>query len=301
MWRLLSFLSLSSRPPARARAGVGLLALTALLAGCSTLQFGYGQLPRLTAWRVDSYLDLDRAQRRQLDAALAELHDWHRREELPRARAVLARADGLWGEPDSGRGVTADELDHIERETTAALHRLLLRAEPLARPLLASLRPAQWERLRDQQRERLNDWLEKESKPEAREDRFVDNLERWLGRLERPLRQLARAEAAGWPVRDRDTQRQIWEARQQRIVDGLRAVAEGHSAQGLALLMSLSAEPVDPALNEAMRASLLRVLNAATPAQRAQARQRWARWREDLLQLESLQSTQTAQSEPLRP
>ncbi|EYC52881.1 hypothetical protein AZ34_10870 [Hylemonella gracilis str. Niagara R] len=271
---------------------LGWVALLILMAGCSTLQFGYGQLPRLAAWQLDGYLDLDSAQRRQLDAALAELHAWHRREELPRARAVLVRADSLWGESASGRGVTADELDALEQETTAAVSRLLMRAEPLARPLLSSLRPAQWEHLRQRQRERLDEWLELEGDPEERADRFVDNLERWLGSLERPLRQMARAEVARWPVRDREDLRQLWQARQQRIVDGLRAVAAGQREQGLALLASLSSEPVDPALSEAVRASVLRVLNAATPAQRAQARERWARWHEDLRQLETLQTAQ---------
>jgi hypothetical protein len=292
MQRFLIFFPFFSRPRVLA---LGWVALLALMAGCSTLQFGYGQLPRLAAWQLDGYLDLDGAQRRQLDAALAELHEWHRREELPRAREVLTRVDTLWGAPDGGRGVTADELDTLARETTAALNRLLARAEPLARPLLASLRPAQWEHLRQRQRERLEEWLEREGDPEARADRFVDNLERWLGGLERPLVQLAHAEAARWPVRDREALRPVWQARQQRIVDGLRAVAAGQREQGLALLASLSAEPVDPALSEAVRASVLRVLNAATPAQRAQARERWARWHEDLRQLETLQ---TARAEP---
>lgn len=294
MRRLLMFLPFMSRPRARALRGVTILALAALVAACSTLQFGYGQLPRLAAWQLDSYLDLDRAQSRQLDVALAELHAWHRREELPRVRAVLARVDALWGEPASGRDVSAEELNAIERDAIAGLNRLLVRAEPLAQPLLASLRPAQWEHLRAKQRKRLDEWLEEEGDPDERADRFVDNLERWLGSLERPLRQMARAEAARWPVQERTALRQIWEARQERVVDGLRAVAQGQREQGLAVLAASASEPVDPALSTAMRASVLRVLNAATPAQRAQARERWAQWREDLRQLESVQTAQAA-------
>lgn len=295
MRRLQTLLPSRSLPRA---AALGWIALLVLIAGCSTLQFGYGQLPRLAAWQMDSYLDLDRAQSRQLDAALAELHAWHRREELPRVRAVLIRADTLWGESDSGRGVTAEELNSIERDAIAALNRLLVRAEPLAQPLLASLRPAQWEHLRAKQRERLDEWLEEEGDPDERGDRFIDNLERWLGGLERPLLQMARAEAARWPVQDREALRQTWEARQQRLVEALRAVAQGQREQGLASLAALASEPIDPALSAAMRASVLRVLNAATPAQRAQARERWAGWREDLRQLESVQTAQAAQAAP---
>ncbi|MDF3823260.1 hypothetical protein P3G55_25475, partial [Leptospira sp. 96542] len=100
-----------SRPRARALRGVTILALAALVTACSTLQFGYGQLPRLAAWQLDSYLDLDRAQSRQLDVALAELHAWHRREELPRVRAVLSRVAALWRESALGGDRSGGGLD----------------------------------------------------------------------------------------------------------------------------------------------------------------------------------------------
>ncbi len=269
---------------------LGLLTLVALVTGCSTLRFGYEQLPRLASWQVDGYLDLNRAQGRELDAALAELHAWHRREELPRVREVLARADALWGEGVARGSVSADQLDAIEREAAVSLNRLLARAEPLARPLLAGLQPAQWKHLQTRQRERLDEWMEEEGDAEARGDRFVENLERWLGDLERPLRRLAREEAKRWPVQDRAVLREILEARQQRIVEALRAVAAGRSEQGLTQLTAVNAEPVDPVLKEAMRVSVLRVLNATTPTQREQARARWVRWREDLQHLETLQT-----------
>lgn len=262
-----------------------LLLLVAALAGCGMISLGYGQAPRLVAWWADDYLDLDRTQSRELDAALAELHDWHRREELPRLRELLMQADGLWG-PDGEEEVTAEKLDAIEREAAAAMHRLYVRAAPLAEPLLASMRPEQWAYMRERQRERLDKWLARQGNLHERSDRYISNLERWLGGLERPLREMAKTEVARWPAADHDTLRPVWEARQRQTVMSLQTVAAGQREQGVAMLAQLSEQPADTELNTAIRASTLRVLNAASPAQRAKARALWAGWREELRQIE---------------
>lgn len=264
---------------------VPLLLLAAILSGCGMISLGYGQAPRILSWWADDYLDLDRAQSRQLDAALAELHDWHRREELPRLRELLMQADDLWGS-DGEEEVTAEKLDAIEREAAAAMVRLYVRAAPLAEPLLASMRPEQWTYMRERQRERLDKWLERQSNLDERSNRFISNLERWLGSLERPLRELARSDAASWPAVDHDRLRPVWEARQRQTVMSLQTVAAGQREQGVAMLAELSERPADAELNAAVRASTLRVLNAASPAQRAKARALWAGWREELRQIE---------------
>lgn len=264
---------------------VPLLLLAAALTGCGMISLGYGQAPRLAAWWADDFLDLDRAQRRELDAALAELHDWHRREELPRLRELLMQADGLWG-PDTQGEVTAEKLDAVEREAASAMSRLYVRAAPLAEPLLASMRPEQWAHMRERQRERLDRWLTRQGNLDERGDRFISNLERWLGSLERPLRELARSEVARWPAADHDRLRPVWEARQRLTVMSLQTVAAGRREQGVAMLAELSDRPADAQLNAAVRASTLRVLNAASPAQRAKARALWAGWREELQQIE---------------
>ena len=69
---------------------LGLLTLALLLASCSVVRLGYGQLPELVYWWVDGYLDLDDDQSRLLRQDLEKIHDWHRRQELPQLASTLA-------------------------------------------------------------------------------------------------------------------------------------------------------------------------------------------------------------------
>lgn len=271
--------------PMRNRLSALLLLLSLLLAGCSTLSLGYNQLPRLAAWWIDGYLDLDRDQDRQLDSALQALHAWHRREELPRWQALLAGADSLWD-----GGVSEAELLALEAEASASIERTLARAAPLAMPLLAGLRPAQWERLQSQLRERLDEWREQQLEEDAahqRGKRFARSLSRWLGDLERPLRRAAHQQAEAWPM-DAERLAGEWATRQRKTLDGLRAWAQGDAASGLQLLLAAGGRgpqalgPTESARRQAVMSSLLQLLNAASPAQQAEARARWAAWREQL-------------------
>jgi Family of unknown function (DUF6279) len=260
-----------------------------LLAACSTLSLGYPQLPRLASWWIDGYLDLDRAQDAQLDRALAQLYDWHRRDELPRLQALLTRADALWAEG----GATEAKLLQLEREAGESVERTLAQAAPLATPLLASLRPEQWQRLQRKLAERLEEWREKAQEPDATErrgKRFADGLERWLGDVERPLRRQARREAEGWPA-DADVLAREWAARQRLTLEGLQAWARGEHAAGLRLLVVAGGRdhtqlgPAESARRRAVMASMLRLLNAASPSQQAEARAHWARWQRDFQRL----------------
>lgn len=70
-----------------------LLAFVALGAGsgCAT-SFLYDRADRFANRWVGDYLELDPAQQESLDAALADLHRWHRREQLPAYAAWLRSA-----------------------------------------------------------------------------------------------------------------------------------------------------------------------------------------------------------------
>ncbi len=272
---------------------LSLLALL-LLGACSSLSLGYHQLPRLAGWWIDGYLDLDREQRRQLDAGLAQMMTWHRREELPRWQALLGEADALWhkGPPDEAA------LLRLERAAYASMERTLAQAAPLAAPLLASLRPAQWQRLERRQTERMNEWLEAQRKlvrdgdlAEERGKRFAKQLERWLGRLETPLRRQAVDAVRDWPA-DTEASVKAWAARQQLTRQGLRAWAAGELEEGRRLLVQASV-PLPERLSEFERArramvmsTVLDLLAAAPPAQQARARAKWQQWRQDLVALE---------------
>lgn len=262
-----------------------LLALFGLLsAGCSSLTLGYGQAPRLLGWWVDGYLDLDRAQSRQLDAALRQLHDWHRRDELPQWVALLQDADATLS-----RGFSEADLQRLERAVDDSLRRTLQRAAPLAQPLLAQLSEAQWAQLQRRMAEKQQEWREREAEQDAedRSDRYLKALRRWLGELPPPAEQLAQRQAAQWPADDVA----LWHERREaqlRTLAGLRAWAAGDLDGGTRLMLAaagrdgLSRGPASLALRQRSLANALALLRVIEPAA---TRRHWARWQADLRRL----------------
>lgn len=264
-----------------------LLSLVALLglAACSGLTLAYQQLPLLAGLWADHYLDLDRSQRARLNAQLVAWQAWHRREELPQWLALLQQADAALD-----GGVTAEELLALERGARASVERSLRQAAPLAVPLLASLRPEQWQHLGHKLEENTAEWREQHAGDEGpRENarRYLSSLERWLGDLDRPTRRQAREDALAWHV-DFETLAQGRVTRQARTVDALRAWSRHELAAGMALLaQNLLPLPAELAYREEIIASLLKLLNGLNAEQRAEVRQHWAGWAQDLRGLQS--------------
>ena len=84
-----------------------LVALAALVAGCSALRIGYRHADTYFAWRADEYFDFTKAQKKDFNARLARLLQWHRYEQLPdyaefietavsKGRQGLKREDIKW-------------------------------------------------------------------------------------------------------------------------------------------------------------------------------------------------------------
>ena len=116
--------------------------LLALLVSCSAVRLSYDNADWVLARMAGSYVDMDRAQARALKAELAELHAWHRHEELPRYSAFLDEA--------------SERLEHgLAREDVVwAIGTVRVRYEVLSRqaaqgmePLLLTLNPRQVDRL----------------------------------------------------------------------------------------------------------------------------------------------------------
>lgn len=251
------------------------LALTLGLIGCSSLTLAYNQMPLLGGLWMDSYLDLDSAQRGRLKDGLRAWQAWHRREELPQWQALLRQAGAAL---DDGV-VTADELLALERGARASLERCLQQAAPLAAPVLADLQPEQWQHLQRKMDEKAADWLEEQSGrggPAERAKRYTTQLERWLGDLDRSTRKQARADAEGWHF-DLATMAQGRATRQARTLEGLHAWARHNLAGGTAAFMhNLQTLPAEQPYRAEVTASLLRLLNGLDARQHQQVRRHWA-------------------------
>lgn len=262
------------------------LSLLIGLIGCSSLSLAYNQMPLLSGLWIDSYLDLDGAQKAHLKDRLRAWAAWHRREELPQWQALLRQAGTAL---DDGV-VTADELLALERGARASLERCLQQAAPLAAPVLAGLRPEQWLHLQRKMDEKAAEWREEQSGrggAAERAKRYTTQLERWLGDLDRPTRKQARADAEGWHF-DLAAMAQGRAARQARTLEGLRAWSHHDLAGGTAaLLRNMQTLPTEQAYRDEVTASLLRLINGMEPKQREQVRRHWADW---LAQLRTLQA-----------
>lgn len=266
---------------------VSLLALGAalLLAGCSSLTLAYQQLPLLAGLWANSYFDLDSDQRARLKVQLQAWQAWHRREELPHWQALLRQAQAaLEG------GVTQDELLALERGARASAERSLQHAAPLAAPLLAGLKPDQWQHLQKKLDEKTEEWRERHTGrggPDERAKRYTTNLERWLGDLDRPTLKQARADAKGWHF-DLPTMAQGRATRQARTVDALRAWSRQEYAAGTAVFVqNLQPLPAEQAYREEIIASLVKLLNGLDAEQRAQVRKHWTDWSDELKALQA--------------
>lgn len=259
-----------------------LLLLTTLLvlAGCTSISLAYNQLPRLAAWWVDGYLDLDRSQRRKLDEQLVVWQTWHRQEELPQWIALVQQAEA--GLRD---GLTTDALLALEQAGRESAERCLQRAAPLAAPLLASLRPAQWQHMQQKLKDSLKEWREAQSGPDGaseRADQYAQTLSRWLGDLDRSTRRQARAEAQSWQP-DVAVLAAARAERHARTIEALRAWSRQDLADGTALLMrNTYPQPTEMPFRLTVMASMLKLLNQLSPAERARVQSHWAGWEADL-------------------
>ena len=174
----------------------GLLALflAITLAGCSVVRLGYSQLPDLSYWWVDSYLDLNEAQSSPLRQDLLRLHDWHRQQELPILANTLAtlQAQAL---QDTSPQRLCQLLDSLKPRLQAVAEQ----AAPGFAALAERLKPEQLEHLQRQLDKRQQQWRKEwqagspAEQLVRRSERLIDRSERFYGRLDTPQRALLRA------------------------------------------------------------------------------------------------------------
>jgi len=175
-----------------------LLALVTLgvTTGCAT-SFVYERADRLTNRWVGGYVDLDATQQENVDAGLAELHLWHRREQLPAYAGWLRTvADRLSDDqPWSGQELRAlgTELGAFWREFASA-------ALPLMVEIGADLEDDQVAGLIDALREEQKTEFEAANRrPEDwHQRRRVRSTERFLRRWTGPLTSEQRAAKEAW-------------------------------------------------------------------------------------------------------
>ena len=216
------------------------------LAGCSMVRLGYGQLPDLTYWWVDSYLDLGDAQSVVLRHDLAKLHDWHRNQELLPLAQTLAQLQAK-ALHDTSPAAVCRMVDELRPRLQA----LADQATPTLAKLAVSLTPEQLTHLQHQFAKRQqtwrDDWLSDDpaDRLAKRSKRLIDRSEMFYGRLDNAQRDLLRASVLAFRFEPKlmqaemlRRQQDIWQTAQTLTRGGLNAQrAEDDTRQLLWRLM----------------------------------------------------------------
>ncbi|RST49985.1 hypothetical protein EJI00_13375 [Variovorax sp. DXTD-1] len=176
---------------------IGVLLVAAALGACSTIKLAYNNLPELSYWWLDAYLDFDGSQTPKVRDELAQLLSWHRQNELPRVLGVLQEAQAL-----APRDVTAAQACRMADQIRERLLAVTERAEPAGTELALSLTEAQLQQLERKyaknNAEYRKEWLDRSPAEvqEKRYEKFLDRLEDFYGRLTPEQRELVRQQVA---------------------------------------------------------------------------------------------------------
>jgi hypothetical protein len=258
------------------------LALTALLglSGCSTIKVVYNNSDDVIYWWLDSYADLQDSQKQFTRDALADLHRWHRQQQLPEYLALLKRMQTM-----APNDITPAQVCAVTEDMKTSFVTLLRFVEPANTKLASQLKPEQLISIRKRFDKTNKTWKEDWLDPNAEERlRYrtklaTTRLEDFYGRLDKPQRDALRK----WLSESIFDPKLSYAERERRQADSMqtfqRMTQEGSAtAQAQALLRGLTERSFNSP-NERYRAynqelwnencaGFAKLHNSTTPAQR---------------------------------
>jgi hypothetical protein len=273
-----------------------LLAVAAIVTGCSALRLGYNQGHDLVFWWLDGYVDFTAEQSPRVREALRGWFAWHRATQLPDYAALLRQAQQQVLEPARAEQICR-WADVLQQRATVAVEQAL----PWLGDVVLGLTPAQLAHLEQRFAKANVEFREEFLQGDAAARRRVQ-FERQLGRFENlygRLEPAQRERLAQWMADSpADAERWFGERlqRQQELLDTLRAVqalpvAERTPARVQPMLAAV-AQRFTTSPREAYREHqqrlkrfncelFARVHNDTTPAQRQRAAAKLRGWEDD--------------------
>ena len=110
------------------------LILVLFLGGCSSITFIYNQFDNLFPWYLQSYVDLDRDQKKYLDELLTPFFQWHRVEEMPKYAQIIGALELAINDEIDIESIAL--ITHNVEESWFRLEdQMIMWATPLAREL----------------------------------------------------------------------------------------------------------------------------------------------------------------------
>ena len=278
---------------------IGALLLASALAACSSVRLAYNNLPTLSYWWLDGYVDFDGAQTPRVREDLAQLLEWHRTTELPKVAGLLKKAEAL-----APGDVTPAQACELADEIRARLLAVAERAETAGTELALSLGDAQLQQL-ERKYAKVNEDYRKEwlalspaERLDKRYDQFLSRNEDFYGTLDAAQRELLRGQVAesAFSAQSVDATRRARQQEALTLLRGFRAEQPSPPAARAALrayIRRIADPPPGPSrdyqqavLQEGCR-NLAALHNRTTPAQRERAVRALRAYERDVLQLAS--------------
>lgn len=177
-----------------------LIAVITLLSGCGA-KFVYNNLSMITPWYVDDFVDLTREQKKQYQAHLETIHQWHRQHELPEYHRLLTELLTHLDNEQLDRAFMSDHLLALRQRWQV----LIDQASPALSDMASGLSDQQvadmMAALEDANQERLKE----QDTPAAHAKDVVKGIKRWLGTLSKDQQALVEAFAEAHPDRSEMT------------------------------------------------------------------------------------------------
>lgn len=279
-----------------------LIALFAVLTGCSSLRLAYNNGDTLLYWWIDGYIDLTSEQKGWVKKDIDELFHWHRKTQLHDYVQILKNAQRQLNAGPTQADLQND-FDEIKNRTQLLLFKALPELADLARSLeqdqIATLERKFATNNADFRKKNMKG--DREAQQKFRFKKSMEQFELWFGNFTHEQEAQIRKASDARPLDN-----EIWlEERQRRHKNILNAVRKIHQEKlskdaTMALLHTLIKDSFDRLEHSERKAFfdaaetanielILTVIRIATPAQKAHAHKRMQGWIEDFNNLAAAQ------------
>lgn len=148
-----------------------IIVVSCILLSCSLVKTAYNKAPELAIWWLDDYFSLSQAQNLALKPALQNLHNWHRKSQLPNYLILLQDVQTSLTSDQLSANTVCEKLDFVRIN----IQTLQMEAVPIIIEIAPSLSDKQLERFKQKLARRTekwkNEWWQK-TKPEQIETRL---------------------------------------------------------------------------------------------------------------------------------
>ena len=282
-------------------ASLAALVVSTSLSGCSSIKFGYNQLPEISSWWLDNYANFNDKQAADTKVALKSLQSWHRKEELTPLANLLLQTQGM-----ASKNITPEQACDLWDQTEKRLDALATETARLALPIVLQLTPRQMQHLEKKWREKNEDWKKEWLEPKAEErlkkrvTSAVNRYSDFYGKLsEAQVKLLSQqAQQSKWdPERALQTRIKRQQTQLQTLQDLVQASAKPDFSMAAAEktlyhLMTMGMRPQDPLLMQQQTQlekqaceNFAQFHNSTTASQRQKAQRQLKSYETDLRDL----------------